>query len=110
MERTERSRKAASGSQHAGTTMLPRLHAGPGISFRHARRCGSGEGGRCTCTPTYQAQAWSARDGKPVRKTFKSLSEARAWRQEAQVALRRGAMNAPTPKLVRQAADDWFQA
>jgi hypothetical protein len=35
----------------------------------------------------FQAQVWSAREGKTIRKTFRALSNARAWRHESQVAL-----------------------
>jgi integrase len=81
----------------------------PGITRRHSRRCESRRGGSCSCRPTYQAQAWSARDRKPVRRTFSTLSAARAWRQEAQVDLRRRRMNAPTARLVRDAAAEWLE-
>ena len=68
-----------------------RLHA-EGVVLRHQRRCPAQAGDRrlCSCTPTFQAQAWSPRDRKTIRKSFPTLPEARAWRQEAQVALRRG--------------------
>ena len=49
-------------------------------------RCESREGGGCSCQPGFQAQVWSPRDGKTIRKTFRSLSDARAWRAEAQTA------------------------
>ena len=61
-----------------------------GIQLRHSRRCLAKAGGACSCTPSYQAQVWSPRDHKPIRRTFPSLSAAKAWRQESQVALRRG--------------------
>jgi len=56
--------------------------------MRHARRCPSRSGGECSCIPSYQAQVWSARDRKPIRKTFPTVAGALAWRQETQVALR----------------------
>jgi hypothetical protein len=44
-----------------------------GIVLRHARACAIRKGGRnCSCTPTYQAQVWSASDRKTIRKTFPS--------------------------------------
>jgi integrase len=59
-----------------------------GIETRHARACRSRKGGRCDCTPTYRAHVW---DGKERhRRTFKSEAEARSWRKDARVALRRG--------------------
>jgi hypothetical protein len=59
-----------------------RPHGGrpEGIVPRHLRRCASQAGGRCNCQPSYQAQVWSARDHKPIRKTFRTLADARTWR------------------------------
>jgi hypothetical protein len=59
----------------------PRRRA-EGIVVRHSRRCASLGGGSCDCHPAYQAQVFSRRDGKTIRKTFSTLSEARAWRAE----------------------------
>ena len=67
-----------------------------GIAVRHQRRCGVGGGGRCSCLPSYQAQVWSRGDRKPIRRTFRSLAEARAWRQESQAAIRKQTMRAPS--------------
>jgi hypothetical protein len=77
---------------------------------RHSRRCASRVGTACNCRPAYQAQAWSSRDGRTIRKTFATLADARAWRAEAQSALRRGVMRAPTRTTLAQAADDWLAA
>lgn len=76
-----------------------------GIALRHSRRCGSRQSFACSCRPTFQAQAWSAADRKPIRKTFPTLAAARAWRQETKVALRRRQLSAPTKQLVREAAE-----
>jgi hypothetical protein len=81
-----------------------------GITRRHSRRCDSHHGRACSCRPTYQAQAWSARERKPLRRTFASLSEARRWRQEAQIDLRRRRMNAPSATLLNDAATQWLRA
>lgn len=77
----------------------------PGIDVRHSRGCPSRHGGTCgkPCTPTYQAHVWSARESKRIRKTFPTLSAAKAWRGDAQGALRRGTMRAPTPTTLREA-------
>jgi integrase len=45
-----------------------------------------------------------------VRKTFASVAEARAWRQETQVALRRGTLLAPTRITLAEAAEAWLAA
>ena len=58
-----------------------------GIRLRHGRLCPSQSGIACRCRPTYQANVWSAREGKRLVKTFASLAAAKAWRSEAQVAL-----------------------
>ena len=76
-----------------------------GIRTRHARRCKSRDGGRCNCTPSYQAQAYDVRTGRQVWRTFPTLSGAKLWRQDAQVALRRGTMRPPTVKTIAEAAE-----
>jgi integrase len=53
---------------------------------------------------------WSVRDQKPIRRTFDSLAEARSWRQESQVAVRRLTMRAPTSITLQEAAEAWLVA
>lgn len=55
--------------------------------------------------PTYQAQAYDARTGRQVWRTFPTLSAAKLWRQDAQVARRRGTMRPPTAKTIAEAAE-----
>jgi hypothetical protein len=81
-----------------------RRRAYEGIQVRHKTRCSSRGGGGCSCSPSYQAQVWSVRDRKPIRRTFGSLAEARAWRQESQVAVRRLTMRTPSSVTVGEAA------
>jgi hypothetical protein len=81
----------------------------PGIEVRHAKACASREGGKCNCRPTYQASVWSSRDQKRLRKTFPTLAAARAWRAEAQTAVRHGAMRAPAATTVWEAADELIE-
>ncbi len=76
-----------------------------GIRTRHARNCKSRDGGRCNCTPSYQAQAYDTRTARQVWRTFPTLSAAKLWRQDAQVALRRGTMRPPTAKTIAEAAE-----
>jgi integrase len=80
-----------------------------GIETRHARSCRSLDGGRCNCRPTYRSSVWSARDGKRIRKTFSTLSGAKAWRQDAHVALREGTMSTPSPVTVREVGEAWLE-
>jgi integrase len=85
------------------------MAATTGIDTRHARSCRSrGGGGRCNCTPTYQAHVFDNRSGRRIRKTFPSMAAARTWRQDALVALRMGKLSATRKATVRQVADEWL--
>jgi integrase len=81
-----------------------------GIQVRHSRRCPTWRGGVCACVPSYQAQVWSPRDRKPIRKSFATLAAARAWRQESQVAVRKGKLGAPSAITLAEAAAEWLAA
>jgi hypothetical protein len=71
---------------------------------RHARACRSRDGGRCNCTPRYQAHVFDSVSGRRLRRTFGTLTAPKLWRQDAQVALRRGTMRgAPAPTLAQAA-------
>lgn len=80
-----------------------------GIRPRHARSCRYRET-RCTCTPTYKAQAYDAAAGKPIYKTFPTISAARWWRQDAYSALRAGTLSADRGHTLEHAAADWLTA
>lgn len=81
-----------------------------GIEARHGRSCTSRRGGRCSCTPTWQANVWDARSTRRIRKTFKSKAAARQWRQDAIVALRRGEMSAERGPTLAEATAKWLAA
>jgi hypothetical protein len=81
-----------------------------GITTRHRRRCPAAAGGRCACSPAYQAQVYSPVDHKQIRKTFATIAEARAWRQETQIAVRRGRLRGPSKITLDEAATDWLTA
>jgi len=87
-----------------------RLMPTTGIDVRHARSCRSrAGGGRCNCTPTYQASVFDVRQGRKVRKTFPSKAAARTWRQDALVAVRNGKLAEAQPKTsMREACDAWI--
>jgi integrase len=53
---------------------------------------------------------WSARETKTIRKTFRSLGDARAWRHESQIALRKGMLRSRSQTTLKQAAEDWLAA
>jgi hypothetical protein len=86
-----------------------------GLSQRRGRTAGSESGNRghrisafaklrvpqtgpCSCRRTYQAQVWVAAQRNPILRSFRTLAEARAWRQQTQVAARRGEVGAPSAR------------
>lgn len=80
-----------------------------GIYARHAKRCPARVDGGCKCEPRFQAQVWVAVDNKPLRRTFDSLTAARNWRQEAQIAVRHARLRGPTETTVEEAASEWLE-
>lgn len=79
-----------------------------GVTPRHSRACRSATGGACSCSPTYAAWVFDRGSGRKIKRTFTTLAAAKAWRQDSQVALRRGELRAAQPVTVRQAADAWL--
>jgi len=61
-----------------------------GIRKRHSRKCHSRSGGRCNCKAGWEASVYLNREKKKVRRTFKRKSEAKDWRSEALMAVRKG--------------------
>src|SRR4051794_22282188 len=82
-----------------------------GISVRHARICPAHDDreARCRCKPTYQAQVWSAVDGKRITRTFPTHAAAKSWRQDAVVGLRLGTLTADRAPTVREAGDEYIE-
>ena len=82
----------------------------PGIDVRHRRGCPAAHDreARCRCSPSYQAHVWSAREQKRIRKTFRNFDEAKAWRAETLVGLRRGTMRAPSATTLREVWETWL--
>jgi integrase len=80
-----------------------------GIRERHARSCRSRKGGRCSCTPSYEAQLWSPAEGKPIRQTFHDVGEAKTWVRDAKVAIRRGRQLVRTVPTLEQAGEAWIE-
>jgi integrase len=81
-----------------------------GIEVRHAADCRSRNGGRCSCRPTYRANVWSTRDRKRVRKSFPTEAAAKAWRQDAAGAIRRGELRAVTAPRLDEAISEMLAA
>ena len=77
-----------------------------GITIRHARGCDAPGDGRCRCRPAYQAQVFSPRDRRTIRKSFKSLSEARAWRADAKATLPSAVSSASSCVTCHQSASN----
>ena len=93
--------------QGQGSAKGKRRH--PGIESRHTRTCGTRAGGNCNCKPTYRAWVYDRRTGEKVRKTFDRLDDARAWRADATVGLRKGTMRSPSRITLNEAADSWLE-
>ena len=85
------------------TAQKPQRKRPEGITVRHQSRCAARSGRECNCRATYQAQAYSRRDGKTLRKTFPTLAAAKAWRSEAQTAIRRGTLRGPGDTTIADA-------
>jgi hypothetical protein len=100
-------------SNRANRLVVPkgRRQRAEGILIRHAKACASHSApGSCNCSPGYQAQVYSPRDRRTIRKTFASLADARSWRAETQVALRRGTLRAPSRTTLAEEASRWLSA
>lgn len=80
-----------------------------GIVKRHSESCPAKAGGRCRCNGSYQAWAYSSRDGKKVYKTFAREAEAKTWRADAKRALDHGTMRAPSRRTLREVAAAWLE-
>jgi integrase len=72
-----------------------------GLQQRHRKGC---RGGKCDCP--WRANAWDNHRGKRIVKTFKTRTEAKLWRRDAQHALTHGQLNAPSAITVEQALRD----
>lgn len=72
-----------------------------GVYKIHARGCA---GGKCRCTPNFQAAVYSSRDEKLIRKHFPSQTEADRWRAEMRGAVHSGKVRAPSKITFAQAA------
>ena len=79
-----------------------------GVRVLHARACPAEQGGRCACQPRYEASAYLARERRKLRKNFRTLAEARAWRSDAQGAIRRGTLRSASQTTLREAAGTWL--
>ncbi len=97
-------------SRTEGSSGRKRRSRYEGIVLRHARGCRSRRAGGCSCRPSYQAQVWSSREQKTIRKTFPTLAAARTWRHESQVDLRQGVLRSTSKVTLGEAAATWLSA
>jgi hypothetical protein len=86
--------------------VVARSNRTAGIEIRHKKSCPSRSGGFCLCDPSYRAQVWSPSDERFVRRTFRNLTEAIVWRDDAGVEARRGLLRASSPVTIARAAAD----
>src|SRR5215207_582528 len=86
-----------------------RTYSEQGIRPRHSRGCRHRES-RCTCSPTFRAEAFDADAGKRIYRTFPTISAARRWRQDAYAGLRAGTLSADRGPSLAEAAEDWLAA
>ncbi len=74
-----------------------------GLERRHGRRC---KGGKCSCP--WQATVYSKRDKKRIRMLFHghgAKDAAKRWKRDAEGAVERGELRAPTATTLREAAE-----
>ena len=79
-----------------------------GIEERHSREC-LRKGGRCCCDPTYRVRIRpTGRDA--INRTFDSLAEAKGWRRDALIAVRRGRdVDQGGRRTLRTVAAEWLR-
>jgi integrase len=76
------------------------------IETRHTRSCpaASDAARRCSCSPSYRATVWSARDRKVIRSQWsRDLDATKGWRDDARQAARKGTLRVPAATTIREA-------
>jgi integrase len=81
-----------------------------GINLVHQKTCSNETTAVCDCDPSFQGQAWSKVHQRNLRRTFKTLEEARLWRQETIEALTDPTALAPGQAFFDLAAQTWLKA
>jgi integrase len=72
------------------------------IDVVHKRRCPH-PAGRCRCSPGHKVQVWDPRAKKLHRKTFPTYPEAKSWRDDVRIAVRKGTMRPQSTQTVAHA-------
>jgi len=92
--------------------MATRTKQPGGIVTRHSRSCGSRDGKRCNCDPSYEA--WLSVRGKKQRKSFTpathgggALAAAKNWLADANVARRKGTFRPVSKETLEEAGEAW---
>jgi integrase len=76
-----------------------------GIITRHSRTCGSKNGGKCSCSPTFQPRVWSPREKRYINgPTATVKAEAKAWRVDALASLKKGQLKSATKETLSEVA------
>src|SRR6266545_4113119 len=88
---------------------MQRKRTPTGLRARHSNGCAGARGGACSCSPSWEAWVFLPREKKKIRKTFSAQAAAKAWRADAQVALRKGTLRMPSNVTLREAAESWLQ-
>jgi integrase len=79
-----------------------------GIEERHSRSCRTRNGGRCDCEPTYRVRI-RLQGREPITRAFASAAEAKGWRKDALIAVRRGRdIDLGGRKTLRTVAAGWL--
>lgn len=97
------------------STSATKKKAPTGIRVRHGRGCPA-PAASCTCTPatrpgptlSYEAWAYDKRTDRKIRKTFPTQAAAKAWRDDATTAVRKGTLRAAPTVTVREASEAWL--
>lgn len=77
-----------------------------GLRVIHQRRCKTKLSKGCTCSPSYQARVWVPAEKREIRRNFGTEAEARAFRDDGRVAVRRGTLtSAAHGTTIREAGD-----
>jgi integrase len=79
-----------------------------GIRRRHSKSCRSHEGGPCNCNAGFEASVFD-RSGQRIRKSFATAAEAKAWRSDMSLAVRRGKSIVPSKVTLREAAAEFMR-
>lgn len=83
----------------------------PGVIVRHQARCPAHKGGRCRCQPGYVARVWDPKRRRPMHSpTFRSPSEALAWKRDTHRAVKRGRTIPVCRVTVAQATEQFLLA